>query len=79
MFDLGTMVLRLVSEAKGLEEIEEKAARIVFELGRVILEAVYTYLDWRLAKKRRKGLRNIGMRERNVLTRFGVVKVRRRY
>jgi hypothetical protein len=79
MFDLGTMVLRLVEEAKGIEEIEEKVARIVFELGRVILQAVYTYLDWRLMKKRKKGLRNIGMRERNVLTRFGVVRVRRRY
>jgi len=79
MFDLGTMVLRLVSEAKGIEEIEEKVARIVLELGRVILEAVYNYLDLRLMKKRKKGLRNIGMRERNVLTRFGTIKVKRRY
>jgi len=73
------MVLRLVSDAKGIEEIEERVARIVFELGRVVLQAVYTHLDWRLMKKREKGLRNVGMRERNVLTRFGVVRVKRRY
>jgi hypothetical protein len=79
MFDLGTMVLRLVEDAKGIEEIEEKVVRLVFELGRLILQAVYAYLDWRLMKKRMKGLRNIGMRERNVLTRFGIVRVKRRY
>jgi hypothetical protein len=33
-FDLGTTVPRLVSEAKGIEEIEEKVAKVVFELGR---------------------------------------------
>jgi hypothetical protein len=28
------MALRLVSEAKGIEEIEEKVAKVVFEWGR---------------------------------------------
>jgi len=36
-FDLGTMALRPVSEAKGIEEIEEKAAKVVFDLGWVPL------------------------------------------
>jgi len=79
MFNLTTMLLRLVSEAKGIEEIEEKIARLVFELGRWMLEAVFAYLDWRLAKRRGKGLRMVGERERNVLTRLGVVRARRRY
>ncbi|MGQ9476304.1 MAG: hypothetical protein ACUVRX_03610 [Actinomycetota bacterium] len=39
------MVLRLVSGAKGVEVIEEKVAEIVFEMGRGILQAVYTPLD----------------------------------
>jgi hypothetical protein len=39
------MVLRLVSEAKGIEEIEEKAAKVALEWGRLMLQAVYTYLD----------------------------------
>jgi len=39
---------------KGIEEIEERVARPVFELGRVILQAVYNHLDWRLMKKREK-------------------------
>ena len=42
-FDLGTMALRPVSEAKGIEEIEEKVAKVVFELGRSILQALYAY------------------------------------
>jgi hypothetical protein len=49
------------------------------EWGRSILQAVYAYLDLRLMQKRRKGLRHIGMRERDLLTRFGTIKVRRRY
>ncbi|NPV60731.1 MAG: ISLre2 family transposase [Actinobacteria bacterium] len=69
----------MVSEAKGIGEIEEKIAKLVFELGRWMLEAVFAYLDWRLAKRRGKGLRMVGERERNVLTRLGVVRVRRRY
>lgn len=34
MSDLGAMVLHLVSEAKGVDEIEEKVTEAVFELGR---------------------------------------------
>ncbi|MBC7246881.1 MAG: hypothetical protein H5T73_03760 [Actinobacteria bacterium] len=79
MFNLTTVVPRLVSEAKGIEEIEEKIARLVFEPGRRMLEAVFAYLDWRLAKRRGKGLRMVGARERDVLTRLGVVRVGRRY
>jgi hypothetical protein len=33
-FDLGTTALRLVSEARGVEEIEEKVAKVVFEWSR---------------------------------------------
>ena len=79
MYNLGTMILRLVSEAKGIDEIEEKIVRLVFELGRWMLEAVFAYLDWRLSKQRGKGLRMVGARERNVLTRLGVVRTKRRY
>ena len=79
MFDLTTMVLRLVEEAKGIDEIEEKITRLVFELGRWMLQAVFAYLDWRLSKQRGKGLRMVGEKERNVLTRLGMVRARRRY
>lgn len=79
MFNLTTMVLRLVEEAKGIDEIEEKIARLVFELGRWMLQAVFAYLDWRLSKQRGKNLRMVGERERNVLTRLGMVRAKRRY
>jgi len=79
MFDLGNMVLRLVSEAKGIDEVEERVAGVVFELGRSLMQAVYACLDARLAERRRKGLRMVGTRERDVLTRFGTVRVERRY
>lgn len=79
MFNPGTMILRLVSEAKGIDEIEEKIVRLVFELGRWMLEAVFAYLDWRLSKRRGKGLRMVGAKERNVLTRLGVVRTKRGY
>ncbi len=74
MFNLQDMLLRLVSEAKGIDEIEEKITKLVFELGRRMMEAVFAYLDWRLAQKREEGLRMVGERERNVLTRLGVVR-----
>ncbi len=38
-----------------------------------------SYLDQRLSKKRGRGLRMVGTRERNVLTRLGVARVKRRY
>jgi len=53
--------------------------KLVFELGRWMLQAVFAYLDWKLLKQREKGLRSIGVQERNVLTRPGMVKVKRRY
>jgi len=34
MFDLGSIVLRMVSESKGIDEIEERVAEVVFALGR---------------------------------------------
>jgi hypothetical protein len=73
------MVLQLVSEAKTLEEVEEKTAEALFEVGRAILKAYLEHLDEALMKDREKGLRHLGMRERDVLTRFGVVRVKRRY
>lgn len=76
---LNEIILRLVEEAKGIEEIEERVAELVFELGRAILKAFFEHLDQELMKRREKGLRHVGMRERAVLTRFGTVKVRRRY
>ena len=33
MFDLGNMVLHLIPEAKGMDEVEEWVAAAVFELG----------------------------------------------
>jgi len=39
MFNLTNMVLRLASEAKGIEEIEEKIIKLVFELERWMFEA----------------------------------------
>ncbi len=79
MFDLKDMVLHLVTEANSLEEMEKKVAEAVFELGRALLKAVYEHLDEKLSREREKGLRNLGMRKRDVLTRFGVIAVRRRY
>ncbi len=37
VFDPGTMSLRLVSEAKGLEVMAERAAGLVFEIGRSLI------------------------------------------
>jgi hypothetical protein len=76
---LESIVLHLVSEAKTLEEVEEKTAEALFEVGRAILKAYLEHLDEALMKKREKGLRHLGRRERDVLTRFGVVRVKRRY
>jgi len=79
MFDLSSLVLRLVEETENLGEIEEKIAKLVFELGRWICQAVFSHLDRRLARQREKGLRMVGTRERDVLTRFGTVRIKRRY
>jgi len=79
MFSLSSLMLRLVEEAKNFNEIEEKIVKMAFELGRWMLQAVLAYLDWRLSRGREKGLRSMGVRERNVLTRLGVIKVKRRY
>lgn len=76
---LKEIILRLVEEAKGIEEIEERTAELVFELGRAMLKASFEHLDQELMKKREKGLRHVGMREREVLTRFGTIKAKRRY
>ena len=76
---LESMVLQLVSEAKTFEEVEEKTAEALFEVGRAILKAYLENLDEALMKDREKGLRHLGMRERDVLTRFGVIRVKRRY
>ena len=76
---LPSMVLQLVSEAKTFEEVEEKTAEALFEVGRAILKAYLENLDEALMKDREKGLRHLGMRERDVLTRFGVIRVKRRY
>ena len=76
---LKEIILRLVEEAKGIEEIEERTAELVFELGRAMLKAFFEHLDQELMGKREKGLRHVGMRERAVLTRFGMIKVKRRY
>jgi hypothetical protein len=73
------MVLHLVTEANSLEELEKKVAEVVFELGRALLKAAYKHLDEKLSREREKGLRNLGMRKRDILTRFGVITVRRRY
>lgn len=79
MFDLGNMVQHLVREAKSLEEVEEKTAEVVFELGRAILKAIFEHLDEELMRRREKGLRHVGRRKRDILTRFGVITVERRY
>ena len=79
MFDLSSLVLRLVEETENFNEIEEKIAKVVFELGRWISQAVFSHLDRRLARQREKGLRMVGTRERDVLTRFGTVRIKRRY
>jgi|GEM_PF-2948995 hypothetical protein len=39
MFDLSSLVLRLVEETENLGEIEEKIAKVVFELERLMLQA----------------------------------------
>lgn len=38
MFDLGDVLLRLVSEAKGTHEIEERVAEAVFEFGSTLMQ-----------------------------------------
>ena len=76
---LPSMVLQVVSEAKTFEEVEGKTAEALFEVGRAILKAYLEHLDEALMKDREKGLRHLGMRERDVLTRFGVIRVKRRY
>jgi len=58
---------------------QEKTAEALFEVGRAILKTYMEHLDEAFMKDREKGLRHLGMRERDVLTRFGVVRVKRRY
>ncbi len=52
MFYLGTMILRLAFETKGIEEIEERLAGLVYELGRSIIQAINFHLDQELMRKR---------------------------
>ncbi len=53
MFYLGTKILRLASETKGIEEIEERLAGLVYELGRSIMQVLYFHLGQEFMKKRR--------------------------
>ena len=40
MFDMSSLMLRLVEEAKDFNEIEEKIVKLAFELGRWMLRCV---------------------------------------
>ena len=79
MFDLSQLISRLVEETDDFNDLEDKLIRELFEVGKKIIQGVMECLDQRLMKTRSEGLRHLGMREHTVLTRFGEVKVKRRY
>ena len=79
MFDLSQLISRVMQDADDFNELEEKLHKMLMEAGRAILQAALAAMDTRLMRKRAEGLRSLGKRERTVITRFGTVKIKRRY
>lgn len=79
MSDLSQLISRLMEDTDDFNELEDKLLRELFEVGRNILQGILEHMDTQLLKIREKGLRHLGVRERTVLTRFGTLKVKRRY
>lgn len=79
MFDLSQLISRVMQDTDDFNELEERLFKILLEVGRIILQAVLGSMDARLMRKRADGLRSLGARERTVITRFGAVKIKRRY
>ena len=79
MSDLSQLISRLVEENDDFNELEEGLVKELFEVGRKVLRGILEHLDEELMKGREEGLRNLGLRERTVLTRLGVLRIKRRY
>lgn len=79
MSDLSQLISRLVEESNDFNELEEGLLKELFEVGRRVLRGILEHMDEELMKSRGEGLRHLGMRERTVLTRLGVLRIKRRY
>lgn len=79
MSDLSQLISRLVEENGDFNALEEGLLKELFEVGRGILRGILEHMDAELMKSRPDGLRHLGLREREVLTRFGVLRIKRRY
>ncbi len=79
MFDLSQLISRVMQDTDDFNGLEEKLFKMFLEVGRIILQAALSAMDARLMRKKEDGLRSLGTRERTVITRFGAIKVKRRY
>ncbi len=79
MSDLSQLISRLMEENDDFNELEDGLVKELFEVGRKVLRGILESMDERLMKERTEGLRHLGVRERTVLTRLGVLRIRRRY
>ncbi|MDD3717610.1 MAG: ISLre2 family transposase [Actinomycetota bacterium] len=79
MSDLSQLISRLVEEKDDFNELEDGLVKELFEVGRKVLRGILEHMDAELMKERAEGLRHLGVRERTVLTRLGVLRIKRRY
>lgn len=79
MSDLSQLISRLVEENGDFNELEDGLVKELFEVGRRVLRGILEHMDSELMKSRAEGLRHLGVRERDVLTRLGVLRIKRRY
>ncbi|MEW6553224.1 MAG: UPF0236 family transposase-like protein [Actinomycetota bacterium] len=79
MSDLSQLISRLVEENDDFNDLEDGLIKELFEVGRKVLRGILEHVDAELMKSRAESLRHLGVRERTVLTRLGVLRIKRRY
>lgn len=79
MLDMKTVITKVAEGTADFNQLEEMVHAAVMEEGRALLAAAWQELDRELARIREAGLRMIGKRTRTVLTRLGMLTVKRRY
>ena len=67
-----------MEENDDFNELEDGLVRELFEVGRRVLRGILEHMHAELMKSRGEGLRHLGLRERDVLTRLGVLRIKRR-
>ncbi len=59
--------------------LQAEPVRELFEVGRKVFRGILDHMDEELMKSSKEGLHHLEMRERTILARLGVLRVKRRY